>query len=651
MDAPISHAVVLPDRNFEDWLNAVRPYMQAFERVSVVRSPAGNDLNRFRNVTAVQAPDVWFNDDALAHIRRAYPMVVRVDMIYTSTPAQLQAELAQRVAQDDRYGERRNHPQHIFDRFTLEWMTDARPTRIVRPFSSRTDRSPDIYEGFDIQTYRGAKIFAAAAGTVTRIIPDNDALHYGAYVQVLTQFDGETYIVTYAGLQDIAVQDNQRVNVGDEIARAAGDAVKIVVQNPPNGMSGFILPNVVDPLLMIYWQGMRLQPTVEALRIRSRPSTEGDNIIGQVSAQDRLETQEIHGRTLAKLGVDGQWLRVRRAGTNQAYAAAWFLRAVGPNDPTEAITGVPVPGMNLDIDHHLGRPDPAALGNIGWVRLKFNVSLNPTLPDGHPNRYGNTDVRFTFDRYRPILEGYQRAGKKIILVLTHQTFGEGQGYVWPQMDSGKWRDLSAKYAAIVQQTAQLFRNTGLIYAYQIWNEQDTKPEDARAAVPMPVADYAHLLGEAIQAIRQVDSQTLIISGGHVGGPEVAAAYAAQTLARLPGGLRPNGLAWHPYGRGPEDHPYSIHGTISHAIRVYRNTLPGTPVWITEWGILNAQGNDSIAGQVTQYATGFLNNIQQGFPGEVAAACWYAWADGMDNGYGLIRSDGSPRQPLYDSYLK
>ena len=120
--------------------------MSAFDRVAVVRSPAGNDLNRFRNITAVQPGGVWFNDDALGHIRRAYPMVVRVDRIPAASPAALSAELQQRINENDRFGERRNNPQHIFDRFTLEYPTRARPTRITRAYSDEGDR----HEGVDI---------------------------------------------------------------------------------------------------------------------------------------------------------------------------------------------------------------------------------------------------------------------------------------------------------------------------------------------------------------------------------------------------------------------------------------------------------------------------------------------------------------------
>ncbi|GAB4510926.1 MAG: hypothetical protein OHK0046_08320 [Anaerolineae bacterium] len=646
MAPPISHALVLPDRDFEQWLAAARPYVQAFERVAIVRSPAGNDLNRFRNVTAVQTPGVWINDDALAHIRRAYPFVVRVDLIPATTPAQLQAALQTRINNRDRYGERQTSPKHIFDRFVLDFpVTNYRPARIVRPYSDSTDTHLDNNEGIDVSSAAGAKVYAAAAGTVSTVLTTNDGLNYGAYVQITSVLDGEMLVVTYGGLKNIKVKLSQVVAVGDEIAEAAGNSIKLVVQNPPNGVNEFILPNVVNPVRMVYWQGLRVRSTVPSLRIRSRPNDNAE-ILGTVTPSDLMEPDEIHGRTLAKLGVEGQWLSVRRAGTNQAYAAAWLLEARGIDDPVAAIPGVNIPGMNLDIDHPLGKPNPDLLKPFGWIRLKFNVSFDPRRPEGDPQRYGNENVEYTFNRYLPEIERYVRSGLKVILVLTHQTYGEGKGFVWPQMDTGRWRELTQGYTRIVRDMAARFSGRGLIYAYQIWNEQDTKPEDARAAVPMPVADYSHLLGETIRTIRSVDTQVRIITGGHVGGPEAAVAYAKEAIRGLPSGIRPDGVAFHPYGRGPAGSTFSNFGTITQAMNVYKQALSGAPVWITEWGALNVQGNDGFEGQIAQYADGFLDNIKSGFPGDVACACWYAWADGMDNGYGLVRSNNTLRDVLY-----
>lgn len=647
---PISHALVLPDKDFEKWLDAARAYMNTFPRVSVIRSPAGNDLNRFRNVSAVQTPRVWFNEDALLHIRRAYPMVVRVDIITASTPAQLATALQTRITNGDRYGEKQTSPKHIFDRFVLEWPSPTRPARIVRPFSSPTDTNPDTHEGIDISTFPGAVITVSAAGTVTKVTPTGDSLNYGAYVQVTTPLEGKTYITTYARLANIAVNINQAVKIGDKLGTAAGETLKLVVQTPTSGLSGFNLPYIADPTPMIYWQGIRVRPNVGILRVRSLPGMHGD-IVGTVTSSDLLESDEMHGRTLAKLGVENKWLRINQPGVENAYCAAWYLDGCGLYDPAGAISGINIPGMNLDINHHLGAPDAAPLKNLGWVRLLFNVSLNPNYPEGDPRRYGNQDVDFAYNRYLPHIQRYVAAGNKVILIFTHQTFGEGRGdlgYFWPTMSSDQWKDLSNRLGAMAKQIAAKFAGKNLVYAYQIWNEQDTLPQDARAAVPIPAADYAYMLTQCIQAIRSADSKAKIITGGHITGK---VEYAKQTLAAMPSTVRPDGIAFHPYGRGPVGNRFSIFGTISDAVEQYGRIMPGNPLWITEWGVLGWQHDESIAGQVSQYATGFLNVLKTECPGKVACACWYAWADSMDDGYGLVNTNSQPKSPLYETYLK
>ena len=649
MTSQISHAVILPDQNFQAWLNATMPYMNAFGRVVVIRSPAGNDLNRYRTITAVNAPLMWFSDDPLGHIRRAYPMVVRVDTIAARTPAELSTVLQRRILNNDRYGERDTSPPHIFDRFVLDWPTDARPSRIVRGFISPTGTDPTRHEGIDISLYPGAAVLAGAAGTVNRVVTVNDSLNYGAYVQVTSQVDGKTYVVTYAGLREIAVQVGRPVSTGDHLGKAASETIKVVVQAMSGGLSGYKLPNVTNPLPMIYWQGLRLRPTVDVLRVRSHPGTYGA-IIGAVRASDILETQEGHGRTLEKLGVEGQWLRIRRAGAREAYCAAWFLDAFGLDDPVEAYPGIALPGVNIDLDHRVSQPEPTTLRNMGWVRLVYNVSLNPNFPPGDPRRFGNTDLTAAFNRFRPFLERYASNGIRVVLVLNHQTFGEGQNYHWHQMNTSRWREFTGRYVAHVRNIAAQFAGRNLVFAYQIWNEQDTPPEHARAAVPMPATDYAYLLGETIKAIRSVDSHTRIITGGHITGPDPATAYARATLNALPAGLLPDGLALHPYGRGAPGDPLATLGSLAEALQKFSRVLPGRPLWITEWGTPNYRA-DGGAASVSRYVTGFFNVLRYQFTGQVAAAIWYAWADGMDDAYGLVDEQGRPRQPLFDTYLQ
>jgi hypothetical protein len=160
-----------------------------------------------------------------------------------------------------------------------------------------------------------------------------------------------------------------------------------------------------------------------------------------------------------------------------------------------------------------------------------------------------------------------------------------------------------------------------------------------------------MLAQTIRAIRQVDRTTPIITGGHCTGPDSAGKYARDTLANMPADVRPDGIASHPYGRGVKGNPFSNFGGLDEEIRKTSTILPGKPIWITEWGVLDRQNDGGIAGQVADYATGFMGTIKSQFPTQVAAAIWYAWSDGMDNGYGIVDSSDKPKSALYDRFVK
>jgi hypothetical protein len=643
----ISHAFVLPDANFNVWADAVRAYRQTFADVAIVRDVDGHHLSRFRNVTTVTVPNVWMKDDPVYHLQRAFPMVGRVDVIRAVTPAALITELNQRIADKDRYGEKRNTPQHLYDRFLLDWPTTTRPAKILRTFSAE---QATRHEGIDITASAGGDVFAGAGGVISKVVTANDSLNYGAYVQVTSVVNNQAYVVTYAGLRDIRASVGNPIQTGAAIGKAVNAHIKIVVQRLSEGLSGFKLPNVIDPADVVYLNGIRVRSTVANLRIRHAAGLFGVTL-GFVTPADLLEVTGTHGEVLSRVGVAGKWIRIRYAGFPAAYSGAAYLEAVSVDDPPQAIENTAIVGMNLDANHTMGKPDAAVLSKLGWVRLLYHVSLNPAFPEGDSRRYGNTDITATFNRYRPILERYANVGLKVILVLTHQTFGEGQGYVWPQMDAGKWRSHRQKYVEMVGRIAAQFSAQNLVYAYQIWNEQDTPPQHARAAVPMPAQEYAQLLAESIQAIRQHHPSAKVITGGHIGGPSNGIAYMNQVLTRMPSNIRPDGVAFHPYGRGPAGSIFSPFGAIVEEVEKWVSVLPSKPVWITEWGVLDKQGQDSAVNDVTRYARGFLNDLNHRFPAQIAAAIWYAWADGMDNGYGLVRQNGTPRQPLYDLLLK
>ncbi len=527
------------------------------------------------------------------------------------------------------------------DPFSVQYPTTARPAQIVRKFVKPAP-GKTAHEGIDIHAPNGSQIVAGAAGVVTRVVTAEDGRGYGAYVTVKTHVNGIKYRVTYAGLKHISVTQGQTVNVGDLLGRSAGSTVKLVLQASQGGLSGFALPNVLNPRAYLTLPKIRLRPTDNSLRLRAEPDLDAP-ILGYASQWTLLKTPELPYDAMWFAGKDDHWLRVQMGDGSTAYAAAQYLKVVSKNDPREGIPGVPIAGMNLDVYHSRGIPAAEPLANLGWVRLNYNLSYNPDN-----GTYGNTDIVATYNRYAPFIQRYRDGGKRIILTLTHQFYGEGAGYVWEQMNATQWQQLSNRYAQLAGQVAAQY--AGQIYAYQVWNEQDTPPGEGHAAVPIPAADYAYMLSQTITAIGAADPQARIITGGHISGPVSGPAYANAVLSALPSGVRPHGMALHPYGRGPAGSPFNVFGTLDEEIQNWSGVMPDTPLWITEWGILDYQGNDGIAAQVADHANGFMDLIYRQYRGMVAAAVWYAWADGMDNGYGLVTFTNQPKQPLYDRFL-
>jgi hypothetical protein len=526
---------------------------------------------------------------------------------------------------------------------TIEFPSSARPASITRKFVKPGGTTPP-YEAVDIYAPKDTPVYAGADGKIQRVVITENDLNYDPYVAVVTKSAGEKMRVLYINLKGITVTEGMVVAKGTLLGYSRGPTIKLVVQTPKDGLSGFVLPYISHPKRHLTLSRLRLRPTDNRLRLRASPDL-ASPVVGMVDQWDLLIPTDSDYRVLTRGGKDNKWLRVQNPSDgSDVYAAAWYLKAVSANDPREGIPGIPIPGINLDLDNPRGTPAAAPLVNLGWVRLLYNVSYNPAN-----GTYGNTDLPATFNRYKAILERYAYNGNRVILVLNHQTYGEAQGYNWNDMTDGKWQELAAAFAYYVGQIAQQFAGRGLIYAYQIWNEQDSPPSNT-SAVAMPAVHYANLFQQAVLAIRAVDSKVQVITGGHATGPDAGSAYARATLSSLSPAAYPDGIGIHPYLTGPIDSPFSIFGTINRSIEKWSGVLPNTPLWFTEWGILDRQGDDSIAIEATAFAAGFLDICLNDYRGMVACAVWYAWADGMHNGYGLVRDNGSPREPLYSAYL-
>jgi hypothetical protein len=635
-DAIISHAFVIPDENFDQWLAAVRPFSQKFERVAIIRSPRGNDLNRYRNVTAVNAPRTWQADNALQHIRRIYPMVVRVDIIPARTPEELSAFVQRRVAANDRYGEKENNPPHIFDRFILEYPVQYTPLAIVNPFSDVI--APDANYGVDFASAKGVRVVASTAGTVTNIGDTLNGVRVGTFVVVTTLHEGRSYRVTYIGLETVSVRLNQRVTLGETLGTCANTSLKLTLQEPSQGRSGYALPDIMDPTKALYITNLRVRPRDKNLRVRTTPSTSGEEMT-RIQPWDLVESLEMHGRTLAKVGKQDQWLRVKLPDGRSGYTAAWFLDAT-IRMPSR-LSGINVVGVNLDVYHPAGTPTPDRLGTMGWVRLGYNVSQAE-------GRAGSTNINAAYQRYAPIIERYVNAGYRVIMTTSHQTYGEGAGFVWPAMNDGLWKQLIDRFSDMVYRITRQWAGKGMIEVWQVWNEQDAHLNTG-ASVPMSHLTYHQMLRQAVPAMRAGDPEATILTGGYTG-TQSGDVYARLSLRGLPADAVPDGIAIHPYGRSPRSNDkYGHFGDLDSWLRAYLNILPGRPLWITEWGVLDAPQEKPQ--DIGDYALSVISHIKANYRDQVATLCWYAWAEGMHNGYGLVDRAQRPRPGLTDRYIR
>ncbi|NJL95772.1 MAG: hypothetical protein HC915_19590 [Anaerolineae bacterium] len=81
-----------------------------------------------------------------------------------------------------------------------------------------------------------------------------------------------------------------------------------------------------------------------------------------------------------------------------------------------------------------GVPIPSVLGRAAWVRFPFLSS---------PAWFPSVEEAFRF--YDPIIAAYRELGTQVLLILTHQTYGEEASFNWNAMSSQRWRDFTPPF--------------------------------------------------------------------------------------------------------------------------------------------------------------------------------------------------------------
>jgi hypothetical protein len=339
--------------------------------------------------------------------------------------------------------------------------------------------------------------------------------------------------------------------------------------------------------------------------VRLRAEANADSSpLAELHRDDLLETLEAHGAALAKLGREGKWIRVRTPQGDEGCAAAWLLEAAAWGDVPN------LAGVNLDPLHPLGQPEPERLAGLGYVRFVYRAAHFPTA--------GAADAF-----YAPLIAAYTAAKLRVILALTPQTYGDGAGYVWENLSAERWNDFVPRFVESARRLAR--RYAGSIAAYEVWD------------APAPPEIYARLLGETIRALRAGDPGAAVLTGGNV-----------EVLRALRGsGAAPDGIALDAAGYGaPGASPrYAPRGALDEALAAYAEFE--CPTWITSFGVFDK--HDDAPAAVARYAVDVVRHLRAR-RGQVAAACWSGWADGMGDGFGLVDRLNRAKPPLLTAFL-
>ena len=113
---------------------------------------------------------------------------------------------------------------------------------------------------------------------------------------------------------------------------------------------------------------IRVQPTLTppGLRLRSQATTASDTLAFEEPGA-LLTVLEAEATAKPKIGVNGQWIRVKDANAREGYVAAWYVEAASTS--TTSTTTTPPPPAALVV------PNPQALVDaINAERVKKNVT-------------------------------------------------------------------------------------------------------------------------------------------------------------------------------------------------------------------------------------------------------------------------------------
>lgn len=284
-------------------------------------------------------------------------------------------------------------------------------------------------------------------------------------------------------------------------------------------------------------------------------------------------------------------------------------------------------GINVDPRNPYGSPSAIELNGFTSARFVYNVS----------NYVGSTDIEAAERVYRPYISSLIDVGIIPIVVITHQTGLEGQGFDFENMTPSRWEEFRIRIVGYIQNIASRYVGNRIIW--QIMNEQDSL--DSTKSVVIPPVEYGKIFNDSYAVLKAIDKNFVVITGGYNSGPDLGAKHFNSSYIKKDssGNYLADGLAFHPYGAGAGGH-FNQFGLLTDQIARWKALVPkmSSKLYITEIGLTNAEHHPEW--EVAAYAKAIVSTSTT-----IRETLWFAWSHAMDSSYGYIAQNGTLREVL------
>ena len=190
-------------------------------------------------------------------------------------------------------------------------------------------------------------------------------------------------------------------------------------------------------------------------------------------------------------------------------------------------------GLNIDPNNPKGNPDPAELKELGVEMVRYTYydsSGGDQLDPGKANFYTEK------------AKAYKNAGIDSLVILTYDTLVPRPA---PEAPDDQYNPYIDRFARRAEQIARLL--APFKPAFQVWNEPDHPIHPGYAPTLTPRV-YARLQQRTYEAIKRVDPEMLVVTGGiSQGNP----GWLSEVIKHAGGKLHADIVAFHPYGQRPE----------------------------------------------------------------------------------------------------